>query len=133
MVYTGLDRSPEMLKIALKYFPNDNWVLGDAETFSIYADVIACSDVLIHQHDIEPLIKNMWNNTDKILIFTMNCSEDHEYARTRDGPFVFDGGLIMKRVTSKNVIKIIDKLDGLHDFNEFVIDSNTSIFRVNRI
>ena len=130
--YTGLDMSPAMIQYARNFAPDDKFVLGDIRTYNIIAETTVCVDVLIHQSDIKPFIENMWNNSTLEIIFTMNTSANRIDLRARDGPITFENGLVMNKITSDLIYKIVQPLPDLDSIEEFKYDDLTSIFRVTK-
>lgn len=120
--YIGIDNSSSMLQVARKRYPDYPFVLGDVHSLSQFGmrDTVIALNLLMHLPKIERPIVEMWNKTNKCLIFSMKIgnrsSKEHLQhihfgsvcSKFPDGKF-----LIIHTETLENIHLILRKLRGI--------------------
>ena len=110
--YLGIDNSDWMLQLAMELQPECNFQKGDAYDLSPFGsfDTVVCQSLLIHLPDISKPIKEMWEHTNKALIFSTPVGESHAIHKTP----CKGGYLILHIETRKDIEKEINRLEGVH-------------------
>lgn len=108
-VYTGVDESVEMVKLAKKHNPEGFFRVRDAYDLSnelTYDTVIAMS-LLIHIEfkDVEKVIHQLWSHTQKALVFTIPLKSPEGTHRVTS-PFP----LILTYLSRQTLTRILEKL-----------------------
>lgn len=110
--YMGVDTSPEMLRVAKSFHPNDIFCIGDIydlNPFGVF-DTVLCQSVLIHLPEIEVPIQEMWSHAHKAIVFSIPIG-----SKKSVGPLdqYGDKVILMHVDTWKNIETIIKTFDGV--------------------
>ena len=79
--YTGFDASPNMLLKARHYYPDADWIEGNIYELQHQVpcfDTVYSVSLLIHLHDHENAILQLWTRVKKRLVFLIPLSENEE-------------------------------------------------------
>jgi len=152
--YLGLDNSKEMLHLAKELQPNGDFRMGDVYDLSPFGkfDSVVCQSLLIHLPEISKPIKNMWEHTVRVLIFSIpisrvlktfniktyrceKCGYVFRTARERKVCNKCGGGyLIVRGGTQTKMEKIIRGLEEVQEIKQtFIPGTRNAYFKIRRI
>lgn len=105
--YIGVDISPEMISIAKRKYPQEKFELSDGINFpfhSEYFDLVHCSGVLHLNSEYKSILRSMWNQTRKYLLFDLRLT----WGKEELGKFnvSFKGKKSQENIIPYNVLNI---------------------------
>jgi SAM-dependent methyltransferase len=100
-IYTGIDSSPEMLKIARAFFPEGDFREGDIYNLDDFVkpDIIVCLSLFIHLPNPLLVLKKIKRNFYEKAIIGVQIARRHNYREVKRG----DKILIVRTETMKIV------------------------------
>lgn len=122
--YVGIDNSEDMLDAAKAFYPEIEFTYGDIYNLDGFKtfDSIVCQSVLIHLPEIQTPIEEMWEHTDKTLIFSVPIIGRQVIRRSR----YKDKRQIYHGESWDNIKDIIDTLAGVSTIERHEAQRNTS-------